>query len=89
MALSAVGIGAHTVFNLYFFALSMDGVRGAKVFIACLVAGLPAALACQAVFIAWWGLVGGAGGVRADQSLLVAVVVAAVARVYRPRTQPA
>src|SRR5690606_7989322 len=28
MALAAVGIGVHTVFNLYFFAVTMDGVRG-------------------------------------------------------------
>jgi hypothetical protein len=84
MALASVGIGAHTVFNLYFVALSMDGVRGAKVFIACLAAGTPVALACQAAFIAWWGLVGGLVAFAVSNLILVAVVVVAVGRVYRP-----
>ncbi|MFC6084212.1 lipopolysaccharide biosynthesis protein [Sphaerisporangium aureirubrum] len=83
MALSAVGIGAHTVFNLYFVALSMDGVRGAKVFIACLAAGTPAALACQAVCIAWQGLIGGLVAFALSNLILVAVVAAAAGRVYR------
>jgi O-antigen/teichoic acid export membrane protein len=87
MALSAVGIGAHTVFHLYFFALSMDGVRGARVFIACLAAGLPASLACQAAFIAWWGLVGAMVAFGLTNLLLVAIVVAVTARVYRPASQ--
>ncbi|MEU3167456.1 oligosaccharide flippase family protein [Streptosporangium sp. NPDC006930] len=84
MALAAVGIGAHTVFNLYFLALSMDGVRGAKVFIACLAAGTPAALACQAVCIAWWGLIGGLAAFAFSNLILVAVVATAAGRVYRP-----
>jgi hypothetical protein len=82
MALSAVGIGAHTVFNLYFFALSMDGVRGAKVFIGCLAAGLPLSLAGQAAFVAWWGVVGALVAFGLTNLLLVAVVLAVVARVY-------
>ncbi|MCC5579026.1 oligosaccharide flippase family protein [Microtetraspora sp. AC03309] len=89
MALSAVGIGAHTVFNLYFFALSMDGVRGARVFIACLAIGSPAALACQAAFISWWGLTGGLVAFALTNLILVAVVAAAAARVYRPETPAA
>jgi O-antigen/teichoic acid export membrane protein len=84
MALSAVGIGAHTVFHLYLYALSMDGVRGAKVFIACLIVGLPAALTCQALFIARWGLVGALVAFAITNFLLVAVVVFAAARLYRP-----
>jgi hypothetical protein len=85
MALSAVGIGLHTVFNLYLFALSMDGVRGAKVLIACLAAGSPAALACQAVLISWQGLTGGLVAFALTNLVLVAVVAATAARVYRAR----
>jgi O-antigen/teichoic acid export membrane protein len=84
MALSALGIGAHTVLHLYFFALSMDGVRGARVFIACLAAGLPVGLACQAAFIAWWGLVGALVAFALTNLLLVAVVMAGGVRHYRP-----
>ncbi|XVQ85711.1 hypothetical protein ACQP2K_44180 [Microbispora siamensis] len=61
MALSALGIGVHTVFNLQQVALTMDGVRGAKALIGCLLAGTPLALTCQAALIAcrgwpagWW-----------------------------------
>lgn len=85
MALSAAGIGAHTVFNLYLFALSMDGVRGARVLIACLAAGSPAALACQAVLISWHGLTGGLVAFALTNLLLVAVVAAVAARAYRER----
>jgi len=88
MALSAVGIGAHTVFHLYLYALSMDGVRGAKVLIACLIIGLPAALAGQALFIASWGLVGALVAFALTNLLLVALVVFAVARLYRPSDPP-
>jgi O-antigen/teichoic acid export membrane protein len=84
MALSAVGIGVHTVFHLYFFALSMDGVRGAKLLVGCLAAGLPVALACQAALIAWWGLVGALVAFALTNLLLVGVVAAAAARRYRP-----
>jgi O-antigen/teichoic acid export membrane protein len=84
MALSSVGIGAHTVFHLYLFALSMDGVRGARVLIACLAAGLPVVLACQAAFIAWWGMVGAMVAFALSNVLLVGVVVAATVRIYRP-----
>ncbi|MDA0632105.1 hypothetical protein OUY22_01655 [Nonomuraea sp. MCN248] len=86
MALSAVGIGVHTVFNLYLFALSMDGVRGAKVLIACLAVGSPAALACQAALISWHGLTGGLVAFALTNLVLVAVVAAASARVYRSQT---
>jgi len=89
MALSAVGIGAHTVFHLYLFALSMDGVRGAKVFIACLIVGLPAALAGQALSIAWWGLVGALVAFALTNLLLVAILAFAAARLYRPRDSAA
>jgi hypothetical protein len=84
MALSALGIGVHTVFHLYFFVLSMDGVRGAKVVLACLVAGSPAALACQGAFIAWWGLIGALAACALTNLLLVGVLAAAAARVYGP-----
>jgi O-antigen/teichoic acid export membrane protein len=88
MALAAAGIGAHTVFNLYFFALSMDGLRGAKVFIACLAAGLPPSLACQAAFIARWGVAGGLVAFALTNLLLVAAVVVATGRVYRLAGEP-
>jgi hypothetical protein len=83
--MTAVGIGVHTVFNLYLFALSMDGVRGAKVLIICLAIASPAALACQAVLISWQGLTGGLVAFALTNLVLVAVVAAAAARVYRAR----
>lgn len=82
MALAAAGIGAHTVFNLYFFALSMDGLRGARTLVACLGAGLAPALAGQAALIARWGLVGGLVGFALSNLLLVAIVATTAARVY-------
>jgi O-antigen/teichoic acid export membrane protein len=84
MALSAVGIGVHTVFHLYFFALSMDGVRGARLLVGCLAGGLPVALGCQAALIAGWGLVGALVAFTLTNVLLVAVVATAAARRYRP-----
>ncbi|WP_205825844.1 lipopolysaccharide biosynthesis protein [Microbispora catharanthi] len=84
MALSALGIGAHTVFNLQQVALTMDGVRGAKVLIGCLLAGTPLALACQAALIAWQGLAGGLVAFALSNVVLVAVVTAVSARLYRP-----
>ncbi|MBE3010581.1 hypothetical protein IL992_15455 [Microbispora sp. NEAU-D428] len=84
MALSALGIGAHTVFNLQQVALTMDGVRGAKVLIGCLLAGTPLALACQAALIAWQGLTGGLVAFALSNLVLVAVVTAVSARLYRP-----
>ncbi|GII77361.1 hypothetical protein Sru01_23430 [Sphaerisporangium rufum] len=90
MALSAAGIGAHTVFNLYSVALSMDGVPGARLLIACLAAGTPVALACQAACIAWGGLTGGLAGFALTNVLLVAIVATATARAYRtPTAHPA
>lgn len=83
MALSALGIGVHAVLHLYFFVLSMDGLRGAKVFIGCLAVSLPVGVACQAAFIAWWGLVGALVAFLLTNALLVAVVVATTGRVYR------
>ncbi|MEN3533709.1 hypothetical protein AAH991_01225 [Microbispora sp. ZYX-F-249] len=84
MALSAIGIGAHTVFNLQQVALTMDGVRGARVLIGCLLAGTPLALACQAALIAWQGLAGGLVAFALSNLVLVAVVTAVSARLYRP-----
>ncbi|MEV1176900.1 hypothetical protein [Nonomuraea sp. NPDC049784] len=84
MALSALGIGAHTAFNLYSVALSMDGVRGAKVLIGCLAAGTPLALAALAACIRWQGLAGGLVGFALANLVLLAVVAAATARIYRP-----
>ncbi|MES9540548.1 MULTISPECIES: oligosaccharide flippase family protein [unclassified Actinomadura] len=83
MGLSSAGIGAHAVFNLYSVALSMDGVRGARLLIACLAAGTPVALACQAACIAWWGLYGGLAGFAVSNLVLVAAVAAAAGRAYR------
>ncbi|MBO3747531.1 oligosaccharide flippase family protein [Streptosporangiaceae bacterium NEAU-GS5] len=88
MALSAAGISVHTVFNLYFFALSMDGVRGAKVFLGCLAAGAPVTLVCQAACIAWWGVTGGLVAFIVTNLVLVAVVAAVAARVYRSAPVP-
>ncbi|XRQ04689.1 hypothetical protein ACN3XK_50220 [Actinomadura welshii] len=88
MALSAAGIGAHTVFNLYSVALSMDGVRGARLLVGCLAAGTPAAVACLAACIARWGLTGALAGFALGNVILVAIVGAAAARTYR-RADPA
>ncbi|MEV4222317.1 hypothetical protein [Nonomuraea sp. NPDC049725] len=83
MALSAAGIGAHMVFNLYAVALQMDGVRGARVLVGCLLAGSPAALAVQVACIAWWGLTGGLLAFALSNVILVAVVGVVAARLYR------
>ncbi|MFI9594652.1 lipopolysaccharide biosynthesis protein [Nonomuraea sp. NPDC052265] len=82
MALSALGIGTHTAFNLYSVALSMDGVRGARVLVGCLLAGAPVALAVPAWCIRWHGLAGGLTGFALANLLLLAVVAVAAARVY-------
>ncbi|MBG0818869.1 lipopolysaccharide biosynthesis protein [Planomonospora sp. ID82291] len=88
MALSAAGMGVHMVFNLYSAALLMDGVRGAKVLIACLAAGTPVALACQAALTAWQGLTGALTAFALSNLVLVALVAATAARTYR-RADPA
>ncbi|QFG21452.1 lipopolysaccharide biosynthesis protein [Actinomadura sp. WMMB 499] len=85
MGLSAAGIGLHAVFNLYSVALSMDGLRGARVLIACLAVATPAALALQAACIARWGLHGGLAGFALGNLVPVAAVIAVAARVYRHR----
>ncbi|GAA3215174.1 hypothetical protein [Actinocorallia longicatena] len=84
MALSAAGIGAHTAFNLYSVALAMDGLRGARVLIGCLLAGVPAGLACQALCIGRWGLTGGLAAFALSNLILLVLVMAAAARKYRP-----
>ncbi|QFY10701.1 oligosaccharide flippase family protein [Nonomuraea phyllanthi] len=84
MALSALGIGVHTAFNLYSVALSMDGVRGARVLIRCLLAGTPLALAALAACVRWQGLAGGLVGFALANLVLLAAVAVAAARVYRP-----
>ncbi|MEU8799412.1 hypothetical protein [Spirillospora sp. NPDC048819] len=88
MALSSLGIGAHMVFNLYSVALSMDGVRGARLLVGCLAAGTPAALACLAACVARWGLTGALAGFALGNAILVAVVATATARTYRPAGPP-
>ncbi|OLT12300.1 hypothetical protein BJF79_22585 [Actinomadura sp. CNU-125] len=89
MGLSAAGIGLHAVFNLYSVALSMDGLRGARVLIACLAAATPAALVLQAACIARWGLHGGLVGFAAGNLVPVVAVIAVAGRVYRRRDVPA
>ncbi|YCK37157.1 lipopolysaccharide biosynthesis protein [Actinomadura sp. ATCC 39365] len=82
MTLSALGIGAHTAFNLYSVALSMDGVRGARVLIGCLLASAPVALAVPAWCVRWHGVAGGLAGFALVNLLLLAVVAVTAARVY-------
>ncbi|NUT39405.1 MAG: hypothetical protein HOV86_05400, partial [Thermoactinospora sp.] len=82
MTLSALGIGAHTAFNLYSVALSMDGVRGARVLVGCLLAGTPVGLAVLAACVRWQGLAGGLAGFALANLVLLAVVAVAAARVY-------
>lgn len=82
MALSALGIGVHTAFNLYSVALSMDGVRGARVLVGCLLAGTPVALAVLAGCVLWQGLAGGLAGFALANLVLLAVVAVTAARVY-------
>lgn len=86
MTLSALGIGAHTAFNLYAVALSMDGVRGARVLIGCLAAGTPVALAVLAACVRWQGLAGGLIGFALANVILLAVVGVTAARMYRSET---
>lgn len=87
MALSALGIGAHTAFNLYSVALSMDGVRGARVLIGCLLAGTPVALAVLAGCIRLQGLAGGLAGFALANLVLLAVVAVTAARLYNKDPQ--
>ncbi|MEN3540487.1 hypothetical protein AAH991_35615 [Microbispora sp. ZYX-F-249] len=82
MALSAAGIGVHTVFNLYSLALLMDGVRGARALIVAQVASTPLVLGCQAALIAWQGLAGGLWAFALSNLVLVAVIVAVCRRMY-------
>ncbi len=82
LALAALGIGVHTVFNLYYFALSMDSTRGAKVVIVCLLAGLLPALLVQLLLIGEFGLVGGLVAFVLTNALLLVVVLVVNARVY-------
>ncbi|MFG2002818.1 lipopolysaccharide biosynthesis protein [Spirillospora sp. NPDC048911] len=82
LALSAAGIGLHAIFHVYAAALSMSGVRGARVLIGCLAAGTPVALACQPACIAWWGLIGGLVGFALTNLVLVAIVIIAAGRAY-------
>jgi len=90
MALSAAGIGAHTVFNLYSVTLLMDGVRGSRLLIACLGAGTPLVLGLQAALIAGFGLYGGLIAFALSNAALVVMIAAAAARAYRaaPRAVP-
>ncbi|SEU04502.1 oligosaccharide flippase family protein [Nonomuraea wenchangensis] len=83
MALSALGIGLHTAFNLYGVALSMDGVRGAKVLAGCLLVSTPPALAVLAVCVRTEGLTGGLVGFALVNLVLLAVVATTAARRYR------
>lgn len=83
LALAALGIGVHTVFNLYYFVLTVDGTRGARVAIGCLLLGLPVALAAQVVLIGRYGLTGGLVAFVVTNAVLVAVILAVTARVYR------
>ena len=84
MGLSAAGIGLHTAFNLYSVALSMDGVRGAKVLIGCLAMGTPFALVVLAACVRWYGLAGGLVGFALANLILLAVVAVTAARIYQP-----
>ena len=83
LALAALGIGVHVVFNLYYCVLTVDGTRGAKVVIGCLLAGLPVTLTAQVVLIGRYGLAGGLVAFVVTNAVLVGIVLAATARVYR------
>lgn len=83
MALASVGIGVHTVFNLYFFALSMDGTRGARVVVACIAAALLPVLAGQVVLIKAFGLAGGLVAFTSTNAILIGVIVFGSAHIYR------
>lgn len=83
MGLSAAGLGAHAVFTLYFFALSMDGVPGARVLIVSLLVGLPGALGIQFLLIRPFGLAGGLGAFLLTNVLLLVIVWVAASREYR------
>ena len=88
MALAAVGIGVHTVFNLYFFALCMDGVRGARSLIRALLWGVPIVLAIQWALISAAGLIGGLVAFAATNVVLVGLVVRTASRTYRAVPSP-
>jgi O-antigen/teichoic acid export membrane protein len=83
LGLAAAGIGVHTVFNLYYLVLTVDGTRGAKVAVGCLLAGLPVAVAAQVLLITRYGLAGGLAAFVVTNAVLVGLILAATARVYR------
>lgn len=83
MALAAAGIGTHTVYNLYFFALTMDGLRGARLMVRALAIGLPIVLLTQAALIAGFGLIGGLVAFPVTNLLLLAAVFVTARPVYR------
>jgi O-antigen/teichoic acid export membrane protein len=88
MALSAAGIGVYAVFTLYYVALSMDGIRGAKALITCFAVATPLVLACQLACIAWWGLIGGLVAFILGNLILVASVMIVSARLYPRKVLP-
>jgi O-antigen/teichoic acid export membrane protein len=83
LALAALGIGVHTVFNLYYLVLTVDGTRGARVAAGCLLAGLPVAVGAQVLLIGRYGLAGGLAAFVVTNAVLLGLILAATARVYR------
>lgn len=83
LVLAAAGIGVHTVFNLYYLTLTVDGTRGAKVAVGCLLLGLPPAVAGQVLLISRWGLAGGLVAFILTNVLLLGLLLAVTRRVYR------
>lgn len=87
MALCAVGIGVHTVYNLHFLTLSMDGPRGTRVVLRALAVTLPVAVAAHAACIAAWGLTGAMVGFALANALILAAVLVVSRRTYADRPE--
>ncbi|MFJ2369552.1 lipopolysaccharide biosynthesis protein [Microbacterium sp. NPDC087665] len=81
--LAAIGIAIHTVFNLFFFILSMDGVRGSRAFAYIMLAGTPLVLATQAIAISGWQLEGALVAFILTNLLLVVLVILVARHRYR------
>lgn len=56
--LTALGVAIHTIYNIHYFAISMDGVRGAKWILVILSSTLPIAVGIQVILIRCFALKG-------------------------------
>lgn len=83
--LSSIGIGVHTVVNIYFFGFTMDGPAGARAATLCLGIGVPLALGAQYALISSSGLEGAFVAFIVGNLLVLAPLVVMGRRRYPSR----